>query len=121
MKPLKFSILIMIVLFTAALAKASAPEDMPRFYFTLDIIGTSQFEDIDHLKNGMMRSEGADRVRVARSSHNFTRIMGTFQGKREDFERDLAGLAQDRFAMKIVDAKDGTVMVTATKLEPLVP
>lgn len=121
MNPFKPTILFVAILFTAALADASAPEETLRFDFALDVIGTSHFEDIEHVKNGMMRSEGAQGVRVTRSSRNFTRIMGTFRGKREDFERDLAGLAQDRFTLRIAEEKDGTVMVTITKLEPFVP
>jgi hypothetical protein len=119
MKLFKSACLFLVILAAAAPANASAPEETPRFDFALDIIGTSQFEDINHLKKGMMRSDGADGVRVTRSSRNFTRIMGTFQGKREDFEHDLAGLAQDRFAVRVVEEKDGTVLVTITKLRDL--
>ena len=102
-------------------ALATLPEQEPRFGFALDIVGTAHFADVEHLKKGLMRADGTEGVRVTRSSRNFTRIRGTFQGKRENFERDLAGLAQDRFSMKIIDGNDGTVVVTIMKLEPLVP
>jgi hypothetical protein len=121
MKPFTLVFTTLIILCTAIPASATPDEPLPQFSFALDIVGTAYFEDIEHLKNGMMRAEGAEDVRVTRSSHNFTRIMGTFQGKREHFERDLAGLAQDRFSMRITEGEGGTVVVTITKLEPLVP
>lgn len=121
MKIFTLILTMLVLLGTTAPVSATSDEVLPRFGFTLDVVGTAQFDDIDHLKKGMMRADGAEGVRVARSSHNFTRIMGTFQGKREHFERDLAGLTQDRFSMRITEGNDGTVVVTITKLQPLVP
>ena len=121
MKPFTLILTILILMGIAAPVFASSDEVLPRFGFALDIVGTSYFGDIDLLKKGMMRAEGAEDVRVTRSSHNFTRIRGTFQGKREHFEHDLAGLTQDRFSMKVTEGEGGTVLVTITKLESLVP
>lgn len=117
----KFFITVLVILCVAIPAAAALPEELPPFEFAIDIVGTAHFDDVDHLKKGMMRSEGTKGVRVTRSSRNFTRIRGTFQGKREHFERDLAGLAQNRFSMRIAEGEGGTVVVTITKLEPLVP
>jgi len=120
-KSFKALTVLLIVLCAPVFCAAELTEDLPSFNFALDIVGTAHFEDIDHLKKGIMRADGAQGVRVTRSSREFTRIRGTFQGKREHFERDLSGLALDRFSMRIVDGQDGTVMVTVTKLGQLVP
>ena len=119
MKSFTLILTMLILMGTAAPVSATSDEVLPRFGFALDIVGTAHFEDIDLLKRGMMRAEGAEGVRVTRSSHNFTRIRGTFQGKREHFERDLAGLTQDRFSMRITEGEGGTVVVTITKLGSL--
>lgn len=119
MKTFTLILTTLILMGTAAPVSAASDEVLPRFGFALDIVGTAQFDDVDHLKRGMMRSDGAEGVRVTRSSHNFTRIRGTFQGKREHFERDLAGLTQDRFSMRITEGEGGTVVVTLTKLGSL--
>jgi len=119
MKPFTLILTMLILLGTAAHASTVPDEPLPQFGFALDVVGTAQFDDIDHLKKGMMRADGAEGVRVTRSSHNFTRIRGTFQGKREHFERDLAGLTQDRFSMRITEGEGGTVVVTLTKLRSL--
>ena len=112
MKTFTLILTMLILMGTAASVSATSVEVLPRVGFALDIVGTAHFEDIDLLKKGMTRAEGAEGVRVTRSSHNFTRIRGTFQGKREHFERDLADDEQRaRLVLAYSHARSGAALL----------
>ena len=116
--------MLLIAAFCFALVSsvyASPPEDHPPFGFAIDIVGTAHFTDIEHIKKGLARADGAHDVRVTRSGQSFTRLEGVFVGTREHFTRDLEGLTQDRFDVRINEKNNSTLDVTLTKLEPLVP
>ena len=121
MKPFRLFLITAFLVAFSISAQASAPEDQPAFGFTIDIVGTIHFTDVEHVKKGLARADGARDVRVTRSSRSFTRLEGSFAGTREHFTRDLSGLTQDRFDVRINEKNNGTLDVTLTKLEPLVP
>jgi hypothetical protein len=121
MKVLRTTLVVaLLCAFSFNLSAAPTPEYTP-FGFTVDIVGTVHFLDVEHVKKGLQQADGAERVRITRSSQNFTRLEGIFVGTRDHFERDLQGLTQNRFEVKINEKVGGALDVTLTKLESLVP
>lgn len=88
------------------------------FRFTIDLLGTPHFQDVEVIQRGLERADGVEFVYVARSSRNFTRLEGIAKCPRKNFMSDLNGLAQERFTVEVEEKIDGTLIITLRKMPP---
>ena len=72
MKKALFRTLFIICALAAAVTAAASQETR----FSVEILGTSRFEDIAVIHDGLRRSDGVLDLRVVRSSRNYVKLEG---------------------------------------------
>ena len=117
MKKALFRTLFIICALAAAVTAAASQETR----FSVEILGTSRFEDIAVIHDGLRRSDGVLDLRVVRSSRNYVKLEGTTSGGVDHLISDLAGLAQDRFDVKAERPHQGFIAITLRKLDNVIP
>lgn len=114
-----FHTTIMLLAFLLLTSPASSwGGEKPQLRFVLDLLGTSNFDDISVIKDGLLRSDGMVRVGVIRSAPKFTRLEGFTEETPEHLMSDINGLSQDRFNVEMKRDYDGTLLITLRKLAP---
>ncbi len=103
---------------TIALFIAATLGSPPTHSFTVDILDTKNFGDVNTVLAGLQRADGVNEVSVVRSNRNFVKLAGTMEGDAEHLINDIKGLSQDRFSVKARNLEDGTLAITLRRLGP---
>lgn len=93
--------------------ETSAPESTP---FTLLIVGTRHFSDVDVVKTNIQKMPAVRGFAQKVSSQNHIEFSGTYSGNVDSLVEDIEGLAMDRYTVQSKSYKDRGLVVTMRKI-----
>lgn len=84
--------------------------------FTLIIVGTRHYSDVDVMRRNVARIPAMQRLVPTVSSQKHLQFAGVFGGSEESLLSDIEGLASDRFEVKTRQDKTRGLVITLRKI-----
>lgn len=113
-------ILALFVLLAAPLAaQETSVVPAEEYPFTIAIVGTTNYSDVNVLIKNLKRSSQIGRLSASTSKRELSEFTGTYKGSRESLIDEITGLAQDRFAVELPKQKgkqSGVLNITLRKI-----
>lgn len=93
--------------------EAATPESVS---FTLLIVGTRHFSDIEVIKTNLQKMPAVHGFAQKISSQNHIEFSGTYSADRDSLIEDIQSLAADRYVVQTKYYKDRGLMITLRKI-----
>lgn len=94
-----------------------AASEIPQTAFTLLIVGTRHYADVEVMRKNVGRIPKMQRLVETVSSQNHLQFSGLYGGEVDSLIADIQGLAADRFDVQARDDKARGLVITLRKIQ----